>query len=46
MGMNLGTLNTTVGRHLQALLKAKMPKNQKDWKEDGLFDFSYSLLFK
>ncbi|GAA6215802.1 prostacyclin synthase [Lates japonicus] len=46
MGMNLGALNTTMGRHLQALLKAKMPKNQKDWKEEGLFDFSYSLLFK
>ncbi|XP_023270013.1 prostacyclin synthase [Seriola lalandi dorsalis] len=46
MGMNLDALNSTVSRHLQALLKAEMPQNRKDWKEEGLFDFSYSLLFK
>ncbi|XP_026204623.1 prostacyclin synthase [Anabas testudineus] len=46
MGMNLATLNSTMDRHLQALLKAEMPPNQKDWKEEGLFDFSYRLLFK
>ncbi|XP_070693508.1 prostacyclin synthase-like [Pempheris klunzingeri] len=46
LGMNLAVLNSTTSRHLQALLKAKMPQNQKDWKVEGLFDFSYSLLFK
>ncbi|KAM9361675.1 prostacyclin synthase-like [Symphorus nematophorus] len=46
MGMNLGALNSTMSRHLQALLKAEMPQNQKDWKEQGLFNLSYSLLFK
>lgn len=46
MGMNLAVLNSTLRRHLQGLLKAKMPQNQKDWKEEGLFSFSYSLLFK
>uniref|UniRef100_UPI0037E80036 prostacyclin synthase-like n=1 Tax=Semicossyphus pulcher TaxID=241346 RepID=UPI0037E80036 len=46
LGMNLSTLNSTMGRHLEALLKAEMPQNQKDWKEEELFDFSYSLLFK
>ncbi|KAM3621571.1 uncharacterized protein V6R79_012942 [Siganus canaliculatus] len=45
-GVNLNTLNSTMSRHLQALLKAKMPQNQKDWKEEGLFNLSYSLLFK
>ncbi|XP_041639188.1 prostacyclin synthase-like [Cheilinus undulatus] len=45
-GMNLSILNSTMSRNLQALLKAKMPQNQKDWKEEGLFNFSYSLLFK
>nr|XP_020463497.1 prostacyclin synthase [Monopterus albus] len=46
MGMNLAALNSTMSRHLKALLKAEMPQNQKDWKQKGLFDFSYSLLFK
>uniref|UniRef100_A0A7N8WY26 Prostacyclin synthase n=1 Tax=Mastacembelus armatus TaxID=205130 RepID=A0A7N8WY26_9TELE len=45
MGTNLAALNHTMSRHIQALLKAEMPPNQKDWKEKGLFDFSYSLLF-
>ncbi|CAJ1050986.1 prostacyclin synthase-like [Xyrichtys novacula] len=45
-GMNLSALNSTMNRHLQVLLKAEMPQNQKDWKEEGLFNFSYSLLFK
>nr|QQL94728.1 cytochrome P450 8a1a [Lateolabrax maculatus] len=46
LGMNLSALTSTSSRHLQALLKAEMPQNQKDWKEEGLFNFSYSLLFK
>lgn len=46
VGMNLAALNSTMSRNLQALLKAKTHRNQKDWKEEGLFDFSYSLLFK
>uniref|UniRef100_A0A3Q0SRB6 Prostacyclin synthase n=1 Tax=Amphilophus citrinellus TaxID=61819 RepID=A0A3Q0SRB6_AMPCI len=45
-GMNLAALNSTMSRNLHALLKAKAHRNQKDWKEEGLFDFSYSLLFK
>lgn len=46
MGTNLAVVTSTMGRHLQTLLKAKMPQNQKDWKQEGLFDFSYQLLFK
>lgn len=46
MGMNLSTLSCSVDRHLQALLKSEMPQNQKDWKVEGLFDFSYRILFK
>ncbi|KAM9410292.1 prostacyclin synthase-like [Pholidichthys leucotaenia] len=46
MGMNLTNLNNTMSRNLQTLLKAEMPQNQKDWKEDTLFNFSYSSLFK
>ncbi|KAI3370118.1 hypothetical protein L3Q82_024909, partial [Scortum barcoo] len=46
LGTNLAALNSTMSRHLQALLKAEMPQNQKDRKEEGLFNFSYSLLFK
>ncbi|XP_037636087.1 prostacyclin synthase-like [Sebastes umbrosus] len=45
-GMNLATMNSTMSRHLQASLKAEMPQNQKDWKEEGLFNLSYSLLFQ
>ncbi|KAG7494733.1 prostacyclin synthase [Solea senegalensis] len=46
MGVNLTTLNGTMSRHLRALLTAEMPPNQKHWKDEGLFNFSYSLLFK
>lgn len=45
-GANFGALNGTMSRHLRALLKAEMPLNQKDWKDEGLFNLSYSLLFK
>ncbi|KAK9529061.1 hypothetical protein VZT92_013178 [Zoarces viviparus] len=46
LGINFAALNSTMSRHLQASLKAEMTQNQKDWKEEGLFGFSYSLLFK
>ncbi|CAK6955554.1 prostacyclin synthase-like [Scomber scombrus] len=46
LGGNFTALNSTMSRHLQALLKAEMPGNQKDWKEEGLFNFSYGTLFK
>ncbi|XP_056293664.1 prostacyclin synthase-like [Pseudoliparis swirei] len=46
MGLNLAALNRTMSRHLKASLTAEMPQNQKDWKEEGLFNFSYRLLFK
>ncbi|XP_044024870.1 prostacyclin synthase-like [Siniperca chuatsi] len=46
LGMNLIVLKCTMNRYLQGLLKAEMPPNQKDWKEEGLFNLSYSLLFK
>uniref|UniRef100_A0A8C6U7T4 Prostacyclin synthase n=1 Tax=Neogobius melanostomus TaxID=47308 RepID=A0A8C6U7T4_9GOBI len=46
LGLNLAGLNTSVGRHLQNLLKAELSVNQKDWKEEGLFSLCYSLLFK
>ncbi|XP_068450489.1 prostacyclin synthase-like [Clinocottus analis] len=46
LGVNFAALNNTMSRHLQASLKAEMPQNQKDWKKEGLFNFSYSLLFK
>ena len=45
-GINLETLNSTMLMHLQALLKDEMPHNQLDWKEEGLFNLSYSFLFK
>lgn len=44
--MNLCDLNSTMSKHMQAVLNTDMPQNQKDWKEDGLFNLSYSLLFK
>ncbi|XP_057702840.1 prostacyclin synthase-like [Corythoichthys intestinalis] len=46
LGMNLSALNDTMSRHLEAMLKAEIPLNQKYWKQKELFDFSYSLLFK
>ncbi|XP_063330214.1 prostacyclin synthase-like [Pelmatolapia mariae] len=46
VGMNLATLNSAMSRNLRALMKAKTTQNQKDWKEEGLFNFSYSLLFR
>lgn len=46
MGMNLCALKSTTSTHMQALLEAEIPQNQKDWKEDGLFNLSYSFLFK
>ncbi|XP_034388122.1 prostacyclin synthase-like isoform X2 [Cyclopterus lumpus] len=46
MGVNCAALNSTMSRHLKASLTAEMLQNQKDWKEEGLFNFSYSLLFK
>ncbi|KAJ0023161.1 hypothetical protein NQD34_003060 [Periophthalmus magnuspinnatus] len=46
LGMNLSSLNTSMGRHLHNLVKAELSLNQKDWKEEGLFNFSYGLLFK
>ncbi|KAM4613000.1 prostacyclin synthase-like [Polymixia lowei] len=45
-GVNLSRLNSTMHRHLQALLKAETLHNQTDWKVDGLFSFSYSFLFR
>ncbi|XP_003973292.2 prostacyclin synthase-like [Takifugu rubripes] len=46
LGMNLCGLNSSMSRHMLEVAKAEMPQNQKDWKEDGLFNLSYSLLFK
>lgn len=46
LGMNLCGLNSSMSRHMLEVVKAEMPQNQKDWKEDGLFNLSYSLLFK
>lgn len=46
VGMNLATLNSAMSRNLRALMKAKTTQNQKDWKEEGLFNLSYSLLFR
>ncbi|KAM9860348.1 prostacyclin synthase-like isoform 2-T2 [Aulostomus maculatus] len=39
-------MKQSMRRHLQSLLKAEMPQNQKYWKEEGLFNFCYSVLFK
>ncbi|XP_027858881.1 prostacyclin synthase-like [Xiphophorus couchianus] len=46
MGGSLSTLNSTMSRNLETLLKTEMPLNQRNWKEEGLFHLSYSLLFK
>ncbi|KAL4655962.1 prostacyclin synthase-like [Arapaima gigas] len=43
---NLTRLNITMYRSLQALLASDAPPNRMDWKQDGLFNFSYSLLFR
>ncbi|KAL6111476.1 ptgis [Pungitius sinensis] len=45
LGVNSAALNSTMSRHLLASLEAER-HNQKDWKDEGLFSFSYSLLFK
>ncbi|XP_076003181.1 prostacyclin synthase-like [Genypterus blacodes] len=45
-GLNLSSLSSSMNRHLHVLLKAETPQNRTDWKEEGLFHFSYSLLFK
>ncbi|XP_029007921.1 prostacyclin synthase-like isoform X2 [Betta splendens] len=46
MVANATVLNSAVNRHLRALLQAEIPQNQKDWKDEGLFDFSFRILFK
>lgn len=46
LGESLSGLKGSMSRHLLEVVKAEMPQNQKDWKEDGLFNLSYSLLFK
>ncbi|XP_054881337.1 prostacyclin synthase-like [Poeciliopsis prolifica] len=46
MGESLSTLNSTMSRNLETLMKTEMPLNQRNWKEEGLFHLSYSLLFK
>ncbi|KAM9760093.1 prostacyclin synthase-like [Menidia menidia] len=46
LGVNLPTLKSSMGRHLQGLLKAELPQNQRDWKEEGLFNLCYGLLFR
>ncbi|XP_037346783.2 prostacyclin synthase-like [Pungitius pungitius] len=45
LGVNSAAVNSTTSRHLLASLEAET-HNQKDWKDEGLFSFSYSLLFK
>ncbi|MED6292823.1 hypothetical protein CHARACLAT_004535 [Characodon lateralis] len=46
MGASLSTLNSTMSRNLETLLKSEMLYNQSNWKEEGLLQLSYSLLFK
>nr|XP_057911185.1 prostacyclin synthase-like [Doryrhamphus excisus] len=46
LGTNLAALNGTMARHLEALLKAEIPPDQKYWTQTRLFDFSYGVLFK
>lgn len=46
LGKSLNLLNSTMTRHLQALLEAETPQNRTGWKTDRLFNFSYSLLFR
>ncbi|CAL8402117.1 unnamed protein product [Arctogadus glacialis] len=45
-GGNLALLNRTMCMQLSSLLKAEAAQNRMDWKVDGLFSFSYSLLFR
>ncbi|CAN9511706.1 unnamed protein product [Ophioblennius macclurei] len=45
-GTSVATLHSMISRHLRSLLKAETPANQKDWKEEGLFNLCYGLLFK
>ncbi|XP_015243818.1 PREDICTED: prostacyclin synthase-like [Cyprinodon variegatus] len=46
MGSSLSTLNSSMNRNMEILLKSEMPHNQRNWKQEGLFHLSYSLLFK
>ncbi|XP_054641160.1 prostacyclin synthase-like isoform X2 [Dunckerocampus dactyliophorus] len=46
LGTNLAALNRAMSGHLEALLKAEMPPNQKYRNQTRLFDFSYSIVFK
>ncbi|XP_036387524.1 prostacyclin synthase-like [Megalops cyprinoides] len=45
-GDSLACLNGVMQRNLQALLATEELQDQTDWKQDGLFNFSYSLLFR
>ncbi|XP_048877572.1 prostacyclin synthase-like [Brienomyrus brachyistius] len=45
-GENLTHLNATMHRNLQTLLTSDILLNRMDWKQDGLFRFCYSLLFR
>nr|XP_015815316.2 prostacyclin synthase [Nothobranchius furzeri] len=46
LGTSMSTLNSTMGRHLETLLRTETLQNQRNWKKEGLFNLSYSLLFR
>ncbi|KAG5835757.1 prostacyclin synthase-like [Anguilla rostrata] len=45
-GDSLTCLNSVMEGNLQALLQSETIQDQKNWKQDGLFNFCYSLLFR
>uniref|UniRef100_A0A1A8EIM5 Prostacyclin synthase n=1 Tax=Nothobranchius korthausae TaxID=1143690 RepID=A0A1A8EIM5_9TELE len=46
LGTSISSLNSAMGRHLETLLKTETLQNQRNWKKEGLFNLSYSLLFR
>ncbi|KAJ8409333.1 hypothetical protein AAFF_G00235310 [Aldrovandia affinis] len=45
-GESLACLNSIMEGNLQALLRSEMLQDKANWKQDGLFNFCYSLLFR
>ncbi|KAJ8259785.1 hypothetical protein GJAV_G00173440 [Gymnothorax javanicus] len=45
-GDSLTCLNNVMEGNLQALLQSETPQDQGNWKQDGLFNFCYGLLFR
>ncbi|XP_061584509.1 prostacyclin synthase [Cololabis saira] len=45
-GLNLWKLSSSMSAHLQSLMSDHQVCSPSEWREDGLFSFCYSLLFR